>query len=324
MRKFGASHMDTDAWFTSGSCRGAVLPPLAALMRDDQVRVRDRRPLRVWNARLLDPPASLEVQGFELVACEPPCARIADFEALDAEFRASNQEIVTRLTGSRDTQVAQRQYRNGFGGLRPDHPLAERPLPDGSPAHYGVRIHCDVSPWVETEPEWRGLSRGRHCAMYNVWRSIDAEREVARMPLAVADVRNIAERDMIATVDYDILPDNRPFVTWVLAHNALQAWFYYPGMRADEALVFKLYDTREEKSGRRGVFHAAVHDPGTPADAPPRRSMDMRVVARFDEDRDVEARRARFLAGLPPIPAGAASRPSASTRTPPAAGEARS
>ena len=62
-------------------------------------------------------------------------------------------------------------------------------------------------------------------------------------------------------------------------------------------------------SNRRGVFHAAVHDPGTPADAPPRRSMDMRVVARFEEDRDVEARRVRFLASLPAIPARAAARP---------------
>ena len=324
MRKFGPPHIDTEGWFISAFCRGRVMPGFDTLSAEEQARVHQPRPLRVYNARLLDPPASLEVHGFEIVPCEPPRAKIDDFEALDAELGASNQELVTRLSGSRDTQVAQRQYRTGFWKLAPDHPLAARELPDGTPTHYAIGMHCDVSPWVETERGWQALSRGRQCAMYNVWRNIDAEREVVRMPLALADVRNVAELDMIPTVYFSILPDDQPFATYRLSHNALQAWYYYPRMRADEALVFKLYDTREDRTSRRGVFHGAVEDPGAPPDAPRRQSMDMRIVARFDEEIDAEARRARVLASLPPIPEELRSRPGASTRTPPAAGGAPS
>ena len=303
MRDSAPPHIDTVAWFANGRYRGAVVPPEDALEAGERERLRHRMPLRVYNARRLDPPPTLDRQGFQLVRAGTPTPDPRDRDALEAAFRASGRALVTALTGCRDTRVAHRQYRNGFAGLPAGHPLAERRAADGAPAAYALTMHTDLSPWVETEPDWDDLAGGRHCAMYNLWRSIDPDRAVMQMPLAVCDVRNIVDRDMIAACDYNVLGD-RAFVIYRLAHNPFQSWFYYPRMAPDEVLVFKLYDTREERPARRGVFHGAVRDPATPVDAPRRRSMDMRILALFDDEQELDARRSRFLAGLPPIPGG--------------------
>jgi len=303
MRDTSPPHVDTSAWFANGRYRGAVMPAEDTLEAGERERARQRMPVRVYNARGLDPPPTLDRHGFQLVRTGTPPPDPRDHDALEAAFRASGRALVTALTGCRDTRVVHRQYRNGFAGLPAGHALAERRQADGVPAAYALTMHTDLSPWVETEPRWDDLAQGRHCAMYNLWRSTDPEREILQMPLAVCDVRYVAERDMIAACAYEILPDNA-FVTYLLAHNPFQSWFYYPRMAPDEVLVFKLYDTREERPSRRGVFHGAVRDPGTPTDAARRQSMDMRILARFDEEHDLEARRSRFLASLPPIPDG--------------------
>jgi hypothetical protein len=54
-------------------------------------------------------------------------------------------------------------------------------------------------------------------------------------------------------------------------------------MRRDEAIVFKVYESK--KDGRaRFTAHTAFVDPTTPADAPPRQSIEIRTIAFFDED----------------------------------------
>ncbi|MCD6073230.1 MAG: methyltransferase, partial [Rhodospirillales bacterium] len=59
--------------------------------------------------------------------------------------------------------------------------------------------------------------------------------------------------------------------------------YYFPKMRRDEAIVFKVYESK--KDGRaRFTAHTAFVDPTTPADAPPRQSIEIRTIAFFDED----------------------------------------
>ena len=52
-------------------------------------------------------------------------------------------------------------------------------------------------------------------------------------------------------------------------------------MRPDEALLLKCYDS--ERDGRaRWTMHSAFEDPTSPADAPPRVSIEARTIAFFD------------------------------------------
>jgi hypothetical protein len=62
----------------------------------------------------------------------------------------------------------------------------------------------------------------------------------------------------------------------VTAHR----WFYFPRMRRDEALVFKVYDSLQD--GRaRFTPHTSFDDPDSPPDAPPRQSIEARALAFF-------------------------------------------
>ena len=73
--------------------------------------------------------------------------------------------------------------------------------------------------------------------------------------------------------------------TYRLKHNPNHRWFYFPRMRRDEAMVFKVYDS--EKDGR-AVYAAHVV----------RRSDDPRRRARAPEHRSA---RFRFLLDRPPL-----------------------
>jgi len=65
-----------------------------------------------------------------------------------------------------------------------------------------------------------------------------------------------------------------------VGYNPDHAWFYFPRMRRDEALVFKVYDS--ETDGRaRFTAHTSFTDPTTLPDAPPRQSIEVRTLAFF-------------------------------------------
>ena len=65
-----------------------------------------------------------------------------------------------------------------------------------------------------------------------------------------------------------------------LKHSAEHKWFYYTRQKKEECLVFKVYDKKAD--GPRFVFHTAFDDPMTPADAPPRKSIEVRAIAFYD------------------------------------------
>jgi len=73
---------------------------------------------------------------------------------------------------------------------------------------------------------------------------------------------------------------NRVGQTYRLRYSPAHRWFYFPEMKRDEALVFKVYDS--ETDGRaRFTAHTSFNDPRTPAGAPPRQSIEARALAFF-------------------------------------------
>jgi len=49
----------------------------------------------------------------------------------------------------------------------------------------------------------------------------------------------------------------------------------------------------------RTAFHGTINDSTTPEDAPLRETIEVRLLALFDEDTDRESRKARFQAEVP-------------------------
>jgi hypothetical protein len=115
----------------------------------------------------------------------------------------------------------------------------------------------------------------RRFAIVQVWRPIASPLQ--SNPLAMADARSVAPSDLlIAERRYP----HRVGQTYRLKYSAAHRWFYFPRMRRDEAIVFKVYDS--EKDGRaRFTPHTSFDDPSTPAGAPPRQSIEARALAFF-------------------------------------------
>jgi len=115
----------------------------------------------------------------------------------------------------------------------------------------------------------------RRFAIIQVWRAI--ARPIQSNPLAVADARSIAPEDLLVA---ERRYPNRVGQTYRLRYNPAHRWFYFPEMRRDEALVFKVFDS--EKDGRaRFTPHTSFDLPDPPPGAPPRQSIEARALAFF-------------------------------------------
>ena len=116
---------------------------------------------------------------------------------------------------------------------------------------------------------------GRRVAFYNVWKSL--RDPVEELPLAMCDATSQGEGDMLRM---ELKYRERTGEIYVMRYSPAHRWIYFPRMRANEALVFKTYDS--ETDGRaRFVGHSAFEDPTTPPDARKRESIEVRTMAFF-------------------------------------------
>jgi hypothetical protein len=142
-----------------------------------------------------------------------------------------------------------------------------------------LSAHNDYTEWSGPQRvrevmggEAEGLLAGRF-AIVQVWRPIVAVLE--SNPLAMADARSVAAADLLVA---ERRYPHRVGQTYRLKYSPAHCWYYFPRMRRDEAIVFKVYDS--EQDGRaRFTPHTSFDDPQTPSGAPPRQSIEARALA---------------------------------------------
>jgi hypothetical protein len=144
-----------------------------------------------------------------------------------------------------------------------------------------LSAHNDYTEWSgpqrvrEFLPDEADALLERRFAIVQVWRAID--QPIDTHPLALADARSVAMDDLLVA---ERRYPTRVGQTYRLKHNPQHRWFYFPRMRRDEAIVFKVYDSLTD--GRaRFTPHTAFDDPATPPGAPPRQSIEARAFAFF-------------------------------------------
>ena len=263
------------------------------------------------DGRELCPPATLETKGFELQSWPTRCTDFADDEEVVRTYYGEMMELVKSASGAERVFIF-------------DHTLREtgntnlNAAAGGGAAAPVPRVHCDYTVngaprrllqlgeegiysrlrgRTLTSAEAQELSNGRF-AFINVWRSIDDVHPVMREPLAVCDENSVPDDDRFI---YELRFPDRTGENYSLRHSTEHKWYYYPKLTKDECLVFKVYDKKED--GPRFVFHSAFDEPGTPADAPPRRSIEVRAIAFFDPppltEEEVSAANARTATSEP-------------------------
>lgn len=229
----------------------------------------DRRDVTIRDGR--GQAFSLDAHGFELV---PHPTRMADFFDADELARVYYPEmeaLIAARAGAKRVHVFDHTLRTGDEADR----LA-RKIREPVKAVHNDYTECSGPQRVrDLLPEGAETLLKRRFAIVQVWRAIN--RPIAREPLAIADARSLAPDDFIPA---ERRFPNRVGEIYQFTYSPDHAWWYFPHMRRDEALVFKVYDS--EKDGRaRWSAHTSFDDPSTPPDAPPRESIEIRAFAFF-------------------------------------------
>jgi hypothetical protein len=214
---------------------------------------------------------SLERNGFELVPHPTAVKSFFDADELKAVYYPEVVALIRQRSGASRVVVFDHTLRSGSEEER-EARLIREPV---------LSAHNDYT-------EWSGPNRvrevmgdeaesllARRFAIIQVWRAIG--EPIRSNPLAVADARSIAPEDLLVA---ERRYPGRIGQTYRLRYNPRHRWFYFPQMRRDEAIVFKVYDS--EKDGRaRFTPHTSFDDPATPPGAPPRQSIEARALAFF-------------------------------------------
>jgi len=242
--------------------------------------------VQVADARSASPLPSLASNGFELRQSPTRMTDFFDNDAVRTTYFDETAELVKQATGAKDAFVFQHMRRDSEAlNKESDAQRNQRTLH----SHGSVqRVHADYTPdngpakLQELEdagvvPAGIGAS-GRPWSIVNVWRNIDTQ-PIQSLPLAVLDAATVAVEDtftyalVVAEADPPLVGMNNG-----VSFSEQHAWYHYPSMTRDEALLFYTYDGTY--SPPRFVFHCAFDD-GRGSKAPPRQSIECRCLALF-------------------------------------------
>ena len=234
--------------------------------------------VQVHDARALVPAPTLDRQGFALVTPDFAPPADGDPEAIRAETYPLVERYLRRLTGATRVLVFDHNLRSGdqrraeAEGLAPPVRMAHNDYTEASGPKRAREVLEDAG---LPEAEIEHLLAGR-VAQINLWRPL---KPVRSAPLTLADARTVAAEELVPTKR---VSKTRSGEIYYVAHGFGQLWYSFPDMDPDEALLIKGYDSA--KDGRaRFTPHSAYDDPRSPANAPPRESIELRTFAFFED-----------------------------------------
>jgi hypothetical protein len=249
-------------------------PRYYAVNSAQNVIARDRRKIRIEDARSRPQPPSLAEEGFALF---PHQSAVADFHnpvELERIYAPEMERLITEVSGAdqvvvygpvllRSGQAAPES--SGFQILRPGH-----------------FVHTDMSDsivaeFTQTRRPRNNARAVRRYAYYNTWRVLSPPPQ--DVPLALCDARTVSRSDL---VDADLImdapgqPESSVVVSFV-RHNTSHRWSYFSNLGQDEVLVFKSHDSDPHQPHQ--VPHSAFRDSSCPPGVTPRTSIEARLVA---------------------------------------------
>ena len=226
---------------------------------DYRVRVRDARPI--------EKDLSLDRQGFMLRRHKSAVRNFYSESEIAAVYYPECEALMRRVSGARRVLAFDHIVRN-----------AARAQKGNSVKMPARRVHNDYT--AKSAPQRvRDLMGGeadtllrRRYAIVNLWRPIAGP--VLESPLALCDAESLAEENLVPT---DLKYPDRTGEIYSITHDEGQRWYYFPKMRPDEVVFIRCFDSAL-KGAARFSAHGAFADPGSPSDAPPRESIEVRTL----------------------------------------------
>ena len=231
----------------------------------------DSRQMVIRNGRQETRDFTLDRNGFHFV---PHPTQVTDFfneDEIKRVYYPEMEALVKAESGAKRVVVFDHTLRTADDELREKTKIRE----------VVRRVHNDYTEWSGPQrvrdilPDEADDLLSRRFAIIQVWRPI--RHPVETFPLAICDARSVSADDFV--ISERVYP-NRVGQTYAVGYNPGHAWYWFPRMRRDEALVFKVFDSL--KDGRaRWTAHTAFEDPTSPPNARPRESIEIRTLAFF-------------------------------------------
>jgi hypothetical protein len=231
----------------------------------------DPRRVTIHNGRPHAKDFALERDGFRSVHHDTKVRDFYDAAEIRRVYYPEMEALIKQESGARRVVVFDHTLRTADDALREEKQIRE----------VVRRVHNDYTEWSGPQrvrdlmgDEADTLLKSRF-AIIQVWRPI--RHPVETHPLAIADARSLSPDNMV--ISERRYPD-RVGQTYAITYNPAHKWFWFPRMRREEAIVFKVFDSL--KDGRaRWTAHTAFDDPTTPPNARPRESIEIRTLAFF-------------------------------------------
>jgi hypothetical protein len=231
----------------------------------------DPRQMMIRNGRRHARDFTLERNGFYFVRHDTTVGDFLNEAEVRQVYYAEMEALVKAESGASRVVVFDHTLRTADDALREARKIREVVL----------RVHNDYTEWSGPQrvrdllPDEADDLLRRRFAIIQVWRPI--RHPVETFPLAICDARSLSPEDLV--VSERRYPD-RIGQTYAITYNPEHAWYWFPRMQRDEALVFKVYDSLTD--GRaRWTAHTAFQDPTSPPNARPRESIEIRTLAFF-------------------------------------------
>jgi hypothetical protein len=227
--------------------------------------------LPIYNARSISENISLDKEGFAFTEHHTSVRDFYDEEELRRVYYPEAEQLLKEVTGATQVVIFDHTLRHA-SQLKPSENSIKEPV---------KLIHNDFTAKSgHTRARLELAARGiddidallkQRFAIINVWRAIATP--IQELPLAVCDAQSIAPTDLVAS---DLVYRDRLGEIYGITYNPKHQWFYFPEMHRDEALFIKCFDSAEDGRARFAA-HTAFEDPSSPADAPPRQSIELRA-----------------------------------------------
>jgi len=213
----------------------------------------------------------LDVDGFRFVPHDTKVQNFLDEAEVKRVYYPEMEALIKAESGAKRVVVFDHTLRTADDEMR-----AERKIREVVP-----RVHNDYTEWSGPQrvrdlvPDEAAELLRRRFAIIQVWRPI--RHPVETFPLAICDARSLSPDNLVVS---ERRYPHRIGQTYAITYNPEHRWYWFPRMRRDEALVFKVYDSLTD--GRaRWTAHTAFHDPTSPPHARPRESIEIRTLAFF-------------------------------------------
>ncbi|KAH6662021.1 hypothetical protein B0J14DRAFT_663003 [Halenospora varia] len=228
-------------------------PPAPAYVGRPETYYRPTSPhtVTIHDIRGSEDAYSLDTTGFQVVKHESAEKEFVDDEQIKSRYYGEIEGILKKATGANKVFIFDHTIRRPNPSATAETAALRGPV---------QRVHIDQSYKAGPErvkhhlpEEAEELLKHRY-QIINVWRPI---KTIKKDPLAIADARSVKDSEL---VPIGLIYPDRAGETYSVKHAEGQKWYYAEGLRPEEVLLIKCFDSVDKEGWARRVPHSAFVD----------------------------------------------------------------